>query len=167
VDLPPDSLLLKAIPPQLHTTQEVFGRPDVRRSEHPGAGGVADARSLARMYAMLAAGGVSGGRRLLSEERVLAAAQVACDDIDAVVGRRVLRGLGYWIAGDAEGATSAPMGPDPTSFGHPGAGGSIAWADGRRRVGVALLKNLMLSPATGAGNPLTPIADSIRTSLDG
>jgi CubicO group peptidase (beta-lactamase class C family) len=166
LDPPPDSLILKAIPPQLHTSQEVFGRADVRRSQHPGAGGIADARSLARMYAMLAAGGVSGERRLLSEERVLAAARVGCDDVDLVLGRRVQRGLGYWIAGDPEGASSAPMGPDRTSFGHPGAGCSIAWADGRRRVGVALLKNLMLSPASGPDNPLTPIADSIRASLD-
>jgi CubicO group peptidase (beta-lactamase class C family) len=137
LDPPPDSLILKAIPPQLHTSQEVFGRADVRRE-----------------------------RRLLSEERVLAAARVGCDDVDLVLGRRVQRGLGYWIAGDPEGASSAPMGPDRTSFGHPGAGCSIAWADGRRRAGVALLKNLMLSPASGPDNPLTPIADSIRASLD-
>jgi CubicO group peptidase (beta-lactamase class C family) len=165
--LPEGSLLGKAIPEHLDTNQAVFGRPDVRRSEHPGAGGIMNARSLARMYGMLAAGGVARGRRLLSEQRVLEAATVGSDDVDAVIGRPVLRGLGYWVAGEPISASSAPMGPDRTSFGHPGAGGSIAWADRKRRSGVAILKNRLLSPATPEDNPLVPIGDAIRTALDG
>lgn len=162
VDAPEGSLLLRAIPAALGTTQAVFGRPDVRRSEHPAAGGIASARSLARMYALLAA----GGGPLLSPERVEQAAAVACAGEDVVMGRPVARGLGYWVAGEPAGASSAPMGPDPASFGHPGAGCSIGWADRGRGVGIALLKNRMLAPATPADNPLTAIAEAIRDALD-
>jgi CubicO group peptidase (beta-lactamase class C family) len=164
--LPDGALLGQAIPLHLDTNQEVFGRADVRRSEQPGAGGIMNARSLARMYGMLAAGGVTGGRRLLSADRILAASAVSCDTVDAVMDRRVLRGLGYWIAGEPLSASSAPMGPQTTSFGHPGAGGAIGWADRRRRAGVAILKNRMLSPAIPAENPLTAIGDAIRDALD-
>ena len=42
-DLPPlvpaTGLAARAIPPDLPTSQRIFGRPDVRRSCHPGAGG--------------------------------------------------------------------------------------------------------------------------------
>jgi CubicO group peptidase (beta-lactamase class C family) len=165
VELPHDSLMLRAIPPQLGTTQAVFGRSDVRRSEHPGAGGIANARSLARMYSMLAGGGTAGGRRLLAHDRVLAASAVSCHDFDLVTGRPALRGLGYWIGG-GDNPSSAPAGMECSSFGHVGAGGSIGWADRRRDVGVAILKNRMLAPATAAENPLTPIADAIRECID-
>src|SRR5207248_9702850 len=59
-----------AITPQVGTTQEVFGRADVRRACLPGAGGIMNARSAARFFAMLAQGGALDGVRLLSEELV-------------------------------------------------------------------------------------------------
>jgi CubicO group peptidase (beta-lactamase class C family) len=166
LELPDDSPSKMAIPPHLFTDQATFGRPDVRRSCHPGAGGVCDATSLARMYALLAAGGSAGGRRLLAESRVAAAVEINLDEQDMVLGRRVTRGLGYWVAGGPNSASTAPMGDSPTSVGHPGAGGSVAWADRTRGVGVAILKNHMLAPAKSVDNPLTLIGDAIRAALD-
>jgi CubicO group peptidase (beta-lactamase class C family) len=118
------------------------------------------------MYALMASGGAVGGRRLLSEERVVKMAAINLDDEDVVLGRRVTRALGYWVAGGPDSVSTAPMGMDPASVGHPGAGGSVAWADRRRGVGVAILKNHMLSPATPRDNPLTAIGDAIRAALD-
>src|SRR2546427_10629749 len=66
----PGALSPLAIPSQVGTTQEVFGRADVRRACLPGAGGIMNARSAARFFAMLANGGELNGVRLLSEERV-------------------------------------------------------------------------------------------------
>src|SRR5256886_944436 len=66
----PGALSPLAIPPQVGTTQEVFGRADVRRACLPGAGGIMNARSAARFFAMLAQGGALDGVRLLSAERV-------------------------------------------------------------------------------------------------
>jgi CubicO group peptidase (beta-lactamase class C family) len=68
--LPPDLPIVAAIPPQVATIEEVWGRPDVRRACIPGANGIMNARSAVRIFAMLANGGVLNGVRLLSEERV-------------------------------------------------------------------------------------------------
>ena len=46
--VPPDSLRPRATPPEVATTQEVFGRSDVRQSCIPGAQGIMNARSQAR-----------------------------------------------------------------------------------------------------------------------
>lgn len=38
------------------------------------------------------------------------------------------------------------MGPNPASFGHPGFGGSVAFADPARRIGMAYVTNTMRNP---------------------
>ncbi len=164
---PPDALILRAIPPSLGVTQEVFGRPDVRRSCHPGAGGIMNARSLAKHYALLAGRGELGGVRLLSPERVDEMRSLQSDAVDAVIGSPYRRGLGYWLGGQLDNANAAVFGPNPGAFGHPGAGGSIGWADPESGLGVAILKNRMLAPATPAENPLVEIANTIRREIAG
>jgi CubicO group peptidase (beta-lactamase class C family) len=47
--------------------------------------------------------------------------------------------LGYWVGGDAD----TPFGARASAFGHPGAGGSIAFADPEYRFSFALLKNAL------------------------
>jgi CubicO group peptidase (beta-lactamase class C family) len=163
--LPPDALVLRAIPPDIGVTQETFGRPDVRRSCHPGAGGIMNARSLGRMYAMLANGGELDGVRLLSKERVDAMRTLQSDAPDQVIGEGYRRGMGYWLGGEPFNANTAVIGPNPGAFGHPGAGGSIGWADPDAGLAVAITKNRMLAPATPGDNPLVAIADTIRASL--
>lgn len=66
VDAPPESpppdgpaplpLLEKAIPPHLPAAAVLFNRPEVRRASIPAAGGIMNARDLARFYASLALG---------------------------------------------------------------------------------------------------------------
>jgi CubicO group peptidase (beta-lactamase class C family) len=159
---PADALILKAIPPSLGVTQEVFGRPDVRRSCHPGAGGIMNARSLARHYALLAGHGELNGVRLLSPERVDQMRTLQSDAIDEVIGQPYRRGLGYWLGGEPLNSNSAIFGSNPGALGHPGAGGSIGWADPDTGLAAAILKNRMLAPATPADNPLVAIAAAIR-----
>ena len=50
-----------AIPPQVGVVQEVFGGADVRRACIPGAGGIMNAGSETRFFAMLANGGQLDG----------------------------------------------------------------------------------------------------------
>jgi CubicO group peptidase (beta-lactamase class C family) len=52
----PMPLLSKAIPEQLPAAAALFNRPDVRRASIPAAGGIMNARDLARHYASLATG---------------------------------------------------------------------------------------------------------------
>jgi CubicO group peptidase (beta-lactamase class C family) len=162
---PPDALILRAIPPSLGVTQEVFGRPDVRRSCHPGAGGIMNARSLAKHYALLAGRGQLRGVRLLSEQRVDEMRSLQSDAGDEVIGQSYRRGLGYWLGGAPMNANTAVIGPDPRALGHPGAGGSIGWADPEIGLGAAILKNRMLAPATPDDTPLVAIADAIREAV--
>ncbi len=80
-----------------------------------------NARSLARMYAMLASNGEWGGQRFVSEERLRAATSVQTSESDAVVGMPMNKALDYMLGGEW-----SPMGPSPAAFGHPGSGGSMA-----------------------------------------
>lgn len=157
--MPPDSLFYKCIPPQVATTQEVFGRPDVRRSCNPGAGGIFNARSAARMFAMLANGGELEGVRLLSAQRVRAFSNPRpnTDEPDMVLGFPVPVGTaGYWLGG---AGAPAVVGPNPRTICHPGAGGSIGWANPDLRLAGAICHNRMFN---GPEDPFIPIAEAIR-----
>lgn len=162
---PPDALILQAIPAQVGVIQEVFGRPDVRRACIPGAGGITDARSLARHYAMLAGLGELDGVRLLSEERVMQISTLQTDDVDQVIGQPVRKAMGYFLGG-GDPEDLGPMGANPAAFGHPGAGGSIGWADPDHGLAVAIVKNRMLAPPTPAENPVVAIAQAVRSALE-
>ena len=165
VAIPPDALILKAIPPSLGVTQEVFGRPEVRRACIPGAGGIMNARSLAHHYAMVANGGELDGVRMLSKERIDQMCALQSDETDQVIGQAYRRGMGYWLGGEPLNANTAVIGRNPRAFGHPGAGGSIGWADPDARLAVAILKNRMLAPASPEENPLVELADEVRRVL--
>lgn len=159
---PPDALIRRAIPQIVGTMGEVFNRPDVRRASIPGAGGIMSARALARHYAMLAGFGTLGKTKVLSHERVEAARTKQTEDKDEVIGSPIPKGLGYFLGG---GGMGAAMGPSNQTFGHPGAGGSIGFADPESRLAVGFTKNLM----KGGGDPNRAsallVANEIRAAL--
>lgn len=111
-----------------------------RRAELPASGGVASARGLARLYAALANGGELGGVRVLSCAAVARACerQVPPDRADLVVGLPM-----QWALGFQKGGVISPCGPNPNAFGHAGWGGSVAFADPDRGLGVAIVMNRM------------------------
>jgi CubicO group peptidase (beta-lactamase class C family) len=111
------------------------------RAVIPAANGQFTARSLARMYAMLAGGGELDGVRLLSEERVREIAQVQSRTRD-----RVLFIPMHWRMGYHRVFTIGVSAPH--AFGHYGYGGSGAFCDPTRELAVALTLN------SGAGTPL-------------
>ncbi|MFJ4472757.1 serine hydrolase domain-containing protein [Streptomyces sp. NPDC089424] len=96
--------------------------PVYRSAVLPASNGIATADGLARFYASLI-GEVDGGVRLFTPETVEAARgeQSAGPDRVLVVGTRF--GLGYMLHGSA-----SPLLSD-ASFGHPGRGGSLGFAD--------------------------------------
>ena len=107
----------------------------------PAANGQFTARSLARVYAMLAGGGELDGVRVLSEERVREIARVRNRGRD-----RVLLIPMHWRMGYHRVFTlgaSAPL-----AFGHYGYGGSGAFCDPSRELAVALTTN------SGSGTPM-------------
>jgi CubicO group peptidase (beta-lactamase class C family) len=149
--LGPDSLLAKALGgvPGLLTQEGMFNRPEVRAAEMPAANGVSNARSLARLYA--AAVGplddLAGRGPLLTESQIAAATTAQTSGPDKVLFFETMFGLGFML--------SSPFSPygAAESFGHSGAGGSMAFADPVNGIGFAYVMNRMLQNL--AGDPRT------------
>jgi CubicO group peptidase (beta-lactamase class C family) len=163
----PGPLRLGAIPAQVGVIQEVFGRSDVRRACIPGAGGIMNARSEARFFAMLANGGDLNGVRLLSSERIRSFSTLRSnpDEIDQVLARVVNLGIGGFHLGGESPPAPPVIGRNPHIISHPGAGGSIGWADPDARLAVGICHNRMFDAPTPEGNPLQPIGDAVRRAL--
>ncbi len=161
--LPPDLPIFAAIPPQVATVEEVWGRPDVRRACIPGANGIMNARSAVRIFAMLANGGVLNGVRLLSEERVRSfhVPRQDTDRPDSILGIPVRVGTaGFWLGGDVSAEYPYRLvGKNPHTLCHPGAGGSIGWADPDARLAVAICHNRMTHTPSAA---FAPIRDALE-----
>jgi CubicO group peptidase (beta-lactamase class C family) len=117
-----------------HGSREMYFSERMLDAEVPAMNGVFTARSLARMYAMLAGGGRLEGKRFLSEETLRRATQVQSRGLDAVVGFPMRWRLGYHLVGTSRGIL-------PNAFGHFGYGGSGAWADPDRNLSLAMTLN--------------------------
>ncbi len=101
-------------------------------AELPSANLHADARSLARLYAAL----VDVRQPLLAGEMLArATAKVAAGE-DRVLGRPSRFGLGFQLT-----QPQRPFGPNEGSFGHFGAGGSVAFADPQARLAFGYVTN--------------------------
>jgi CubicO group peptidase (beta-lactamase class C family) len=163
----PGPLRSGAIPGQVGVVQEVFGRPEVRRACIPGAGGIMNARSEARFFAMLASGGQFGGVRLLSEERIrsFSAPRKNPDEVDRVLERVLNLGIGGFHLGGESPPAPPVIGSNPHTISHPGAGGSIGWADPDAHLAVGICHNRMFDAQTPQENPLQRIGDAIRGAL--
>jgi CubicO group peptidase (beta-lactamase class C family) len=134
-----------------------FNDADIQAAEIPGANGISDARSLARLYA--ACVGPLDGVRLMTPASV--------DDA------RIERSSGRpWFGGPDQGSRwgtgfsiASPGSPllGPRSFGHGGAGGQLAFADDTHGVGFAYVNNQM------GGIPderARVLVDAVRVCLD-
>ncbi len=138
----------------------------VRRSGIPGVGGIFNARSEVRVWAMLAQGGELDGVRLLSRELVdtLYTMRDDPDEPDAVMyGVPIPLTIGgFWLGTDypptcAVGSNSAIC--------HPGFGNSIGWADRERRLAVSICHNRMSQPMSADQDSMLPIAQAVRAAL--
>ena len=107
----------------------------LRGAQLPSSNGHSDARSLARMYAACLA--PVDGVRLLSEQSLDRATTVESSGKDLVLGQPLTFGLGFALP-----PTLGP-GASPRSFGHAGAGGSLAYADRDRGLGFGYVMNQM------------------------
>lgn len=158
--LPKDHDFFKAMPPTLGWN---YNSMEVRKACIPAANGHFTARALARMYGALSQGGEIDGVRLLSAERVATMSAVQLDWVDRVIFMPMRKSIGFFNGGAMAGAHGA-MGPRESAFGHPGAGGSIAFADPEVGLGVAVTINKMQSTLQAEG-PTFELCELIRTEL--
>lgn len=162
--LPP--LFLASMPDQVALTPRVFDRPDVRRAEVAGVGGIFNARSEARFWAMLANGGELDGARLLSKELVatLAIPRAHSEEADPVMfGFPIPITMGgYWFGGEHPPVAAAKY---ARALCHPGQGNSFGWADPHTNLAVAICHNKLFNPTSNEENPLRPVTDAVRSAL--
>jgi len=135
----PDGLSMRAManPPSILTGPNTK---EWRSAEIPAANGHATARSLARVYGALACGGVLDGVEILSEEGLARCWTEQAVGPDKILGLRTRWSLGYMLTQDRP---SARYGPNPRTFGHAGAGGSIGLADPIAKVSFGYVMNAM------------------------
>jgi CubicO group peptidase (beta-lactamase class C family) len=124
-------------PPTLADPNAVNSR-EWRAAEIPAANGHSTAWSLARLYGALAVGGELDGVRVLSPAEIEKCHTEQSFGPDAVLMIQTRFGLGFML-----GQPGWPLGPSPRVFGHPGAGGSIGFADPDAKVGFGYTMNQM------------------------
>lgn len=119
-----------------------------RDAEIPSTNAHSNARAVAQLYTPLAcAEGARAAEQLLSPDTIREATREAAFGTDAVLGRVTRVGLGYQLT-----FPGRPFGPNPRSFGHFGAGGSLGIADPDARLAFGYTMN---QPGPRWSNPRT------------
>jgi CubicO group peptidase (beta-lactamase class C family) len=159
--IPADHEMFKAMPPNSEVN---FNDMRVRKACLPSANGHFSARALARMYGALANGGEIDGVRLVSPGRIASMQRLCTNQPDKVIMMPVRKGIGFFLGQTLNGVHGA-QGPRESSFGHAGAGGSIAFADPEIGLSIAVTLNQM-QPAAMQGEGVTlEICELIRNEL--
>lgn len=114
--------------------------PAWRSAEIPAANGHASARGVAGVYRALAAGGTIDGVKILSKEGVARCREQQSSGPDRVLQLTTRFGLGFMMSQPIDGGR---FGPNPEAFGHPGAGGSVGFADPEAGVAFGYVMNRM------------------------
>ena len=109
-----------------------------RAAEIPAAGGIGNARSVARVHSALACGGTVDGVTLMSEAGVERALDEQTRGKDMVMQTEFVFGMGFGLT-DA----SFPISPNKRAFFWGGWGGSLAVIDLDARMSVAFVMNRM------------------------
>ena len=115
-----------------------------RAAEIPAAGGIGNARAVARIHSMLACGGEVDGVRIMSEAGARKGLEEQIDNIDEVLLLHLRHGLGF--ARQLDGWVTSP---NPNHMYWGGWGGSIAVVDFDVRASVAYVMNRMDAAITG------------------
>lgn len=119
--------------------REMYNSSQWKSAELPASNGMGNARSLSKIYAILANGGEMDGKRLISKATLDAATEIQHSTHECVMDRTYHQALGYL-------RSSPPIvvfGPEASAFGHQGAGGALGFGDPTNRVGFAYLQNKM------------------------
>ena len=117
----------------------VVNTPEWRAAELPAANGHATARALAGIYGC-AAGVETNGFRIFSDAQIPKCYEEQAFGPDEVLKINTRFSLGFMLGQDFEGGN---FGPGKNSFGHPGAGGSLGFADPDAKIGFGYVMNRM------------------------
>jgi CubicO group peptidase (beta-lactamase class C family) len=112
-------------------------RPEYRAVELTAAAGMGEVRSIARAYGEMATGGSALGIAPATLEELTGPPRPPRDGVEDLV----LRVPTAYAAGFMKPSEVWPFAPSPRAFGHPGAGGSFAFADPDAELGFAYAPN--------------------------
>ena len=157
-----ESISFKTIgnPPDLMVMGVIANSIAWRRAEIPAANGHGNARSVARVYGVLARGGEVDGVRIMSPGAIERAIVEQASGPDEVMHLDLRTALG-WILTSPE----ARLGPNQRAFGNSGAGGSLGFADLDAKVGFGYAMNRMIQPPTLNDPRWAPMIDAVYASL--
>lgn len=138
--LTPGTLQQRAFssPRGLHAIS-AMNKPEVRAQPIVSFGGIGTASAMAKFYALLANGGELDGYRLFRPETLRLMTTTLADGVDRVLELPTAFSAGFM----KQSARESIFGPSATAFGHPGAGGSHAFADPENNVSFAYVMNQM------------------------
>ncbi|MFF6985156.1 serine hydrolase [Streptomyces sp. NPDC010273] len=131
--------------------------PAYRAAVLPASNGIATADGLARVYASLI-GEVDGGTRLFTPETMRLARTERSSGPDRVLVISTRFGLGYMLHGSASPLLSE------TSFGHPGRGGALGFADPESGIAFGYVTNGFRKSVT-ADPRAQALVRAVRASL--
>lgn len=167
----PDSVGVEALklgnafPDGLVTEEGGHNARVVRASEHPGSGMVSDSRSLARMYA--ATIGEVDGVRLLEPSTVEEMSVIQPSrqygvpaELEAFMAEAFPSAMSL---GFARPTKLQPL-LGPRSFGHPGYGGSIGFADPDQQVGFGYVMNHIATDDQTSRSLIAAVAECLEES---
>jgi CubicO group peptidase (beta-lactamase class C family) len=122
-----------------------MNKPEVLTSSFPGFGGVGTGSGLAKFYAMLANGGELEGRRYLDTFVIDWMSTTLTQGADKVLLLETAFSAGFMRDPVDEHGVKVrqTFGPSGRAFGHPGAGGSHAFADPETGLSFAYVMNQM------------------------
>lgn len=156
-----DQPFIKAFNTAGTLTQRTFTSPfglnavsDFNQSEmwsrgYASMGGVGNAQGLAKFYAMLAQGGVWNGVQIVPETVVRRFEQTLTQEVDSVLLTPIAFSTGMMKdplnkEPESDGGKLRQLyGPSRRAYGHPGAGGSLAFADPENGISFAYTMNQM------------------------
>jgi CubicO group peptidase (beta-lactamase class C family) len=137
----PESMVAKAfMNPPGGMRPGIVNTREWRAAEIPAANGHGTARSLSQIYGALARGGELNGVRVMSKDEVAKCSIEQSNGPDALLILNTRFSQGFMMS-----QPGASLGPNPTSFGHPGAGGSLGYADPEAKIGFGYTMNMMQS----------------------
>ncbi len=138
----PDSFARKVFnsPSGLNAVSDM-NKPENRARAFVSFGGIGSANSLAKFYAMLANGGQVGDQQFFSATTLNWMKTTLSDGIDRVFQIPTAFSVGFMK--DSQASPRKIFGPATSSFGHPGAGGSHAFADPENKISFAYVMNQM------------------------